>query len=165
MSKFLLRLFSNLPPSLTDWVLQKRNESSALKRLTGLFARFLRGKEFEIRSGVGKGLFINVGSSAAAYVLGTFKPDLQSFLSSTVKEGSVFYDVGANVGFFSLLAARLVGPQGKIISFEPLSDNLIKLRENVIRNQFVTFRFFHWRWERPMRNGCSRSPNVLHGGS
>jgi FkbM family methyltransferase len=136
MSKFLLRLIGYLPPWLTDWVLQKRNESRTLKRLSRVFANLLRNKEAKIGSGVGKGLFINVGGSAAAYVLGTFKPDLQVFLSSTVKEGSVFYDVGANVGFFSLLAARLIGPDGRVISFEPLPDNLLKLHENVKRNRF-----------------------------
>jgi FkbM family methyltransferase len=136
MSQLLLRIIDYLPHQLTDWVLQKRSESEALKRLTAPLANLLRNKEVRIGSGVGKGLFINVASSAAAYALGTFKPELQSFLSSTVKEGSVFYDIGANVGFFSLLAARLVGPEGKVISFEPLTDNLLNLYENVKRNQF-----------------------------
>jgi FkbM family methyltransferase len=136
MSKFLLRIFDYLPHRLTGWVLQKRSESEVLKRLTAPFADSLRNKEVEIGSGVGKGLFINVGGSAAAYALGTFKPDLQGFLSAAVKEGNIFYDIGANVGFFSLLAARLVGPQGKVISFEPLPANLLTLRENVQRNRF-----------------------------
>jgi FkbM family methyltransferase len=137
MSKFLLRLTGHLPTWFTGWILEKRNDSRVLNRLSGLFANFLRNKEGAIGSGVGRGLFINVGNSAAAYVLGTFKPDLQSFLSSTVKEGNVFYDVGANVGFFSLLAARLIGPKGRVISFEPLPDNLVNLHENVKRNQFL----------------------------
>jgi FkbM family methyltransferase len=135
MSKFLLRIIGYLPTWLTDWILEKRNKSRLLKRLSARSANFFRNKEAQIGSGIGKGLFINVGGSAAAYVLGTFKPELQDFLSSTVKEGSVFFDVGANVGFFSLLAARLIGPKGKVICFEPLPDNLLKLQENVTRNQ------------------------------
>jgi len=136
MTKLLLNLFGHLPTSFTGWILEKRHDSRALNLLSGRLANFLRNKEGKIESGVGKGLFINVGNSAAAYVLGTFKPDLQSFLSSTVKEGNIFYDVGANVGFFSLLAARLVGTTGRVISFEPLPDNLVNLRENAERNQF-----------------------------
>jgi len=136
MSKFLMRLMGCIPAGLAGWILKKRSESPTLRWLSELFANMLRNQPARIGSGVGKGLFINVGSSAAAYVLGTFKPDLQNFLSSFVKEGSVFYDVGANVGFFSLLAARLAGPEGKVISFEPLPDNLVRLRENIERNEF-----------------------------
>jgi FkbM family methyltransferase len=137
MTKLLLTLFGHLPAWFTGWILKKRHDSRVLNLLSGRFANFLRNKEGTIKSGVGKGLFINVGNSAAAYVFGTFKSDLQSFLSSTVKQGNTFYDVGANVGFFSLLAARLVGPKGKVISFEPLPDNLVNLRENMKRNQFL----------------------------
>ncbi len=136
MSKILSRMIDYLPPSLTEWMLRKRSESPMLTRLTARLASSLRYREAQISSGIGKGLFINVGSSAAAYVLGTFKPDLQTYLSSNLKAGNVFYDVGANVGFFSLLAAKLIGPQGQVISFEPLPENLVSLRENVERNHF-----------------------------
>jgi FkbM family methyltransferase len=137
MSKFLLRMIDCLPRPLTEWILRKRHESPMLARLTARFASSFRHQEAQIGSGIGKGLFINVGSSAAAYVLGTFKPDLQTYLSSNVKAGNVFYDVGANVGFFSLLAARLIGPHGNVISFEPLPENLRSLRANVERNRFA----------------------------
>jgi FkbM family methyltransferase len=137
MTNLLLNLFGHLPTWFTGWILKRRHDSRMLNLLSGRMANFLRNKEGTIESGVGKGLFINVGNSAAAYVLGTFKPDLQSFLSSAVKEENIFYDVGANVGFFSLLAARLVGAKGRVISFEPLPDNLVSLRENVKRNQFL----------------------------
>ena len=140
MSKLLLRAIDYLPRSLTEWILRQRNEHPLLRRLTARFANSLRNREAQIASGIGKGLFINVHSSAAAYVLGTFKPELQTYLSSNVSAGKVFYDVGANVGFFSLLAARLTGPEGKVISFEPLPDNLLSLRENVARNHFVNVR-------------------------
>jgi FkbM family methyltransferase len=136
MSKFLMRLMGWLPAGLAGWILKQRSESPTLKRLSEPFANLLRNQPLRIGTGVGEGLFINVGNSAAAYALGTFKPELQNFLSSVVKAGSVFYDVGANVGFFSLLAAKLVGPQGKVICFEPLRDNLIRLRENAERNEF-----------------------------
>jgi FkbM family methyltransferase len=47
-----------------------------------------------------------------------------------------FYDLGANIGFFSLLAARLVGPSGHVISFEADSEIAVRLRENLARNNF-----------------------------
>jgi len=41
------------------------------------------------------------------------------FLEQTLRPGSRFLDIGANVGFFSLMAARLVGPTGRVYAFEP----------------------------------------------
>jgi FkbM family methyltransferase len=39
-----------------------------------------------------------------------------------VRPGDVVYDLGANVGYYSLAAARRVGPHGRVIAFEPLPD-------------------------------------------
>ena len=37
-----------------------------------------------------------------------------------IKQGMVLFDIGANIGFMSLIAARLVGAGGKVLCFEPL---------------------------------------------
>jgi FkbM family methyltransferase len=47
-----------------------------------------------------------------------------------------FYDVGANIGFFSLLAARLVGNAGRVVAFEADPEVAGRLREHVERNAF-----------------------------
>jgi FkbM family methyltransferase len=47
-----------------------------------------------------------------------------------------FYDIGAHIGFFSLLAARIVGPFGHVISFEADPEVAARLRENLARNGF-----------------------------
>jgi FkbM family methyltransferase len=47
------------------------------------------------------------------------------------------YDVGANVGFFTLLASRLVGPTGRVVAFEPEPDNVQVLRHHVLRNSLA----------------------------
>jgi len=53
-------------------------------------------------------------------------------------EGDVFYDVGANIGFFSLIAARCVGPSGYVHAFEPVKRNISALRRAIWRNQVST---------------------------
>ncbi len=82
-----------------------------------LIASALRDDAFVVREGLGKGIRIDVGSSAA-YVLAAFKPDPQKFMELNLQRGSVFYDVGANVGFLSLLAVRLADPEAEVFSFE-----------------------------------------------
>jgi FkbM family methyltransferase len=52
-----------------------------------------------------------------------------------LKKSDVFYDIGANVGFFSLLAAKMVGPTGKVFAFEPVPQNAATIRHNAELNQ------------------------------
>jgi FkbM family methyltransferase len=54
-----------------------------------------------------------------------------------VTEGSVVFDLGAHVGFYTLLAAVLVGPRGKVYAFEPLPDNIYFLKERLRLNRIT----------------------------
>lgn len=58
------------------------------------------------------------------------------FLKHTLKEGDVFFDVGTNIGSYSLVASKIVGNSGKVYSFEPVTKTLKKLTETVERNNF-----------------------------
>ena len=58
------------------------------------------------------------------------------FARGALAEGSVFLDVGANVGFYTLFAARKVGPTGRVVSFEPDPGTFESIRRSVARNGF-----------------------------
>jgi FkbM family methyltransferase len=58
------------------------------------------------------------------------------FISKFVKPGFTFLDIGANQGFYTLLAAKLVGPNGRVIAFEPLPVQAKRLKGNVRINFF-----------------------------
>jgi FkbM family methyltransferase len=107
-----------------------------LRRMVGLARSKLRFRDLEIQHGLGKGLRFNAGGSAAAYLLGTWQPSMQVALGILIEEGETFYDVGANVGFFSVIGARLAGPAGKVVCFEPVPDNFQQIRHNAILNGF-----------------------------
>jgi len=87
-----------------------------------------------IKSGIGRGLRWTVGAGPHGYWLGTYERDVQKRFSDLLLPGDHFLDVGANAGFYTLLAARLVGPEGRVTSFEPLPRNLGFLREHVKLN-------------------------------
>jgi len=72
------------------------------------------------------------------YWLGTYEYDLQEMIREKVKDDWVAYDVGANIGYISLLFAKAVGVNGKVFAFEALPDNLVKLETNLGLNQVGT---------------------------
>jgi FkbM family methyltransferase len=69
--------------------------------------------------------------------LGTYEVPVQRAIAENLEQGGVFYDIGANVGFFTILAARCVGPSGQVFAFEPEPRNAALLRRNVERNGFA----------------------------
>ncbi len=68
------------------------------------------------------------------YWLGTYEPELQAALPHLVKPGSVVYDVGANIGYVSLLLAKAAGETGRVFAFEALPENVSRLRQNLELN-------------------------------
>ena len=75
-----------------------------------------------------------VGSGQHGFWLGSFDYDKQRLFEQLLKPGDVVYDIGAHVGFYTLLASKLVGPEGKVYAFEPLPRNLRYLREHLRLN-------------------------------
>jgi FkbM family methyltransferase len=75
------------------------------------------------------------GGGQPAYLLGAAEPDLQDALCKCVRAGDVVYDVGANVGFFTLLVARLVDVEGHVYAFEPVPANALALQRNLDLNE------------------------------
>jgi len=59
-----------------------------------------------------------------------------TLLKSKLKEGMVFVDVGANIGYYALLGAMLVGRSGKVFAFEPDTNNYDLLSRNVDVNKY-----------------------------
>jgi FkbM family methyltransferase len=78
-----------------------------------------------------RGLKWIAGSSNHGCWLGSYEYDKRKAFERTVAEGSVVYDIGANVGFYTLLASVLVGPKGKVFAFEPVPRNLRYLKQHL----------------------------------
>jgi FkbM family methyltransferase len=95
----------------------------------------MAGSEVQIRHGEAAGMWISPFRGNPGYPLGTSEPHVQRFLAVNLGAGHVFYDVGANVGFLTLVGARAVGKTGRVYSFEPLRDNLVALKYNVGLNR------------------------------
>ncbi len=89
-----------------------------------------------IRSGPGKGLWLRLNPRyEMEYLEGDYEAPVERILLSNLRPGTVFYDVGAHIGVFSLIAARNLGAHGSVFVFEPDPSNVRRIREHASRNQ------------------------------
>lgn len=90
-----------------------------------------------IQKGAGKGLRFNGRGCSPGYVAGTSEPLEQSLILEHLTPGGVFYDVGANAGFYAVIGARVVGPMGQVYAFEPMPKLADRVRENARLNSMA----------------------------
>ncbi len=62
--------------------------------------------------------------------------DVKQAFSQNVNEGDTVIDIGAHIGEYTLLGAKLVGTKGFVIAVEPAYDTMKSLKENIILNDF-----------------------------
>jgi FkbM family methyltransferase len=134
----LAGLARHLPPGLLRFVGRLQFASPLLRRAIRRASRSLREGESTMAHGIGAGLRFDPSGAHPGYALGTSEPEIQGLLAELLRPGAVFYDIGANVGFFTVLGARLVGPGGRVVAFEPLPSAAAALRRNVEANSFST---------------------------
>jgi FkbM family methyltransferase len=94
-----------------------------------------------IRSGPGKGLWIHLSPRfEMEYLEGNYEAPVEKILLSNLRPGTVFYDVGAHIGVFSLIAARNLGAHGSVFVCEPDPSNVRRIKEHASRNQLDAMR-------------------------
>lgn len=81
-----------------------------------------------------KGLKWTTGSGNHGYWLGSYENDRQRELASLLRDGMVVYDIGAHVGYYTLLSSLCVGSTGQVYAFEPLPRNLRYLQRHIELN-------------------------------
>ena len=85
-----------------------------------------------VRSGPGAGLRLMIEPRSEKYYwTGMHEPHVQDAVVASLSRGGVFWDVGAHIGFMTLLAARAVGDTGKVVSFEPMPATRERLQASV----------------------------------
>mgnify|MGYP006294344881 CR=1 FL=1 len=68
------------------------------------------------------------------YWLGIYELAVQRCLVRQLRPGNVFYDIGSNAGFFTLLGSQRVGPTGRVFAFEPESEHVPCIRSQLALN-------------------------------
>jgi FkbM family methyltransferase len=77
------------------------------------------------------------------YYFGIWEPHLTHWIRRRLAPGDGFIDVGANIGYFSLLASKLVGRSGLVVAIEPSPTIFAVLQSNLARNRARNVRAVH----------------------
>ena len=103
-----------------------------MKTLSYLLVPSHETRQLRVRSGPGRGLLFDLNPRwEIATWNGSYEPEVQRVLHERMKPGNVLYDVGAHIGFYSLLAAR----QGaQVFAFEPDAQNAAALEHHARLN-------------------------------
>jgi FkbM family methyltransferase len=64
------------------------------------------------------------------------EPGTIEWIRSEMKPGQIFYDIGANIGVYTIIASRQIAPGGKVYAFEPHGPNFSRLSDNIALNHF-----------------------------
>lgn len=110
-----------------------------------LFGRVLPRRPYPVLRGPLRGAQIVLGSLAgegggASVYFDLLEPEQSRALLGLLRPGAVFCDVGANVGYYTLLGSRLVGSAGAVLAVEPSVRNLALLRRHVELNRAANVR-------------------------
>lgn len=85
----------------------------------------------KVESGLAKGLWLHLSLvGEEKYWLGYHELPVQDVLQKLAVSGRTVYDIGAQIGFFSLAVARLVGRSGQVLAFEPEPESAERLKEH-----------------------------------
>lgn len=99
--------------------------------------RFPEGSVVKVRQGCASGLlWKRYHRYVNGYWIGHYELSMQQALARELKPADTFFDVGANAGFFTLIAARIIGPHGQCVAFDPSPENCASIREQMQLNGF-----------------------------
>jgi FkbM family methyltransferase len=98
--------------------------------------RPIRQRPLRVVRGPGRGLRVCVGESNLSRVFGGGEPLVEKAFLELLQPGDVVFDIGANIGWFSILAARRVGA-GQVLAFEPEVENAALTQRNADRNRLA----------------------------
>lgn len=128
--------YNELAP-VVGWNRQSGDAARSIKQW-GRWLKYLRLKKPVVMPWI-DGLVLRIYPKnevfRALFVQGMYDPNLNVVIDALLPKNGVFIDAGANMGYFSLLAARKVGTEGRIFAVEPSSRDFIRLVDNVNINE------------------------------
>ena len=129
--------------TLIERIVWERRKRAKQRRLDWWNSQIGKRESFDTRIDHGVRIRLHFDSELSRLIyVNDFERDERKFLTAYLKPGDIFVDVGANIGLFSLIAAKLVGPSGKVYAFEPTGRICERLAFNTMLNGFECLAYF-----------------------
>ena len=84
----------------------------------------------------GRKMYVHNNDGLALSIFKTYEPDQTEIVKKVVNPGDIVIDIGAHVGYYTLLLAQIVGDKGRVYAFEPDPENFQLLKKNIEINKF-----------------------------
>lgn len=149
---FAYRLLLGREPDPAGWEHHLRVITEQKPTVQDVVRHFLGSSEFIARnpSSAGNGAFTEVALDGFSLftraddrdigkhiqVTGEYEPHVTAVMRNLLRRGHVFIDVGANIGYFTNLAAHIVGSDGFVLAIEPMDKNVQLIYRSLERNGF-----------------------------
>ena len=137
IKRAIIRAGKFIPPSLRNRIIGQSYAPSRFASVIHSILNKLPGEKYPVIAcgGLLEGYRMRVEwARYRCFAYGNWEPELRELVKANVRNGSIAVDVGAHIGYYSLLLSRLVGPTGQVYSFEPVPPNFSFLTENLKMN-------------------------------
>ncbi|MEA2612592.1 MAG: hypothetical protein QOI52_551, partial [Chloroflexota bacterium] len=131
--RLLISLLNHIPTPLAS---RFRRESPLGRALRAILSRTGTGNVIAVvRSGHGRGMRLPLDPTQEKYYwAGQHDVPVQDVLMRVVRPGAVVWDIGAHIGFFTILASQRAGSSGHVHAFEPMPRNRERLEKTIQLN-------------------------------
>ena len=133
LQRLILTLLDAVPGSVTG-TLRTHRFARVIAGAVSILTYPLHGKPVTLRRGEASGLSLYADARSLAWITGKVEPEVQRALRQCLRPGGVFFDLGASVGFFTVLGAHLVGDSGFVAAFEPEPASFAAVQRNLRLN-------------------------------
>ncbi len=135
LSGILIPLFRVIPSTIPRYLYLRILRKGPLRNLTHNSLRRIIKKYIRMEEGL---VFLNPNDPvlSGALTLGIHERMFRKIFTSSIKNGDCVIDIGANIGYYTIIAAFHVGSSGTVIAFEPERENNDFLTRSVSANGF-----------------------------
>ena len=133
--KLAKKTLSILPPTTPAKIYNTLIKIPTLKQITNNLIKSAIPEYFE--TGEWKLILDRDDVAMSGYLaLGSYEPETVKLFTNSIKENSTVVDIGTNIGYYTIIAGKKVGPRGKVFGYEPNTDSFNLLRRNILINNF-----------------------------
>lgn len=135
LAKLTKKTLSILPPTVPAKIYNILIKIPVLKQMANILIRsaipdYLETSEWKL-------LLDKDDLAMSGYLaLGSYEPETIKLFRESLKEGATVVDIGTNLGYYTVIAGKKVGPKGRVFGYEPNMDSFNLLHRNILINNF-----------------------------